>query len=144
MDNWNHVLWSDETKINLFGSDGVKHVWRQPGEKYKDKCVLPTVKHSGGSRDGYRLHFIDTDIDTAYQYRYLSILLSILFGAKRYDVKSCWKCQVILWLLNFSKCIKVLQSGAVNYFSCGVLLTLKERFTHKWKSSHHLLTFKLF
>ncbi len=26
MDYWNHVLWSDETKINLFGSDGVKHV----------------------------------------------------------------------------------------------------------------------
>ncbi len=24
MDYWNHVLWSDETKINLFGSDGVK------------------------------------------------------------------------------------------------------------------------
>ncbi len=30
MDYWNHVLWSDETKINLFGSDGVKRVWRQP------------------------------------------------------------------------------------------------------------------
>ncbi len=44
-----HVLWSDETKINLFGSDGVKRVWRQPGEEYKDKCVLPTVKHGGGS-----------------------------------------------------------------------------------------------
>ncbi len=26
MDYWNHVLWSDETKINLFGSDGVKRV----------------------------------------------------------------------------------------------------------------------
>ena len=49
MDYWNHLLWSDETKINLFGSDGFKHVWRQPGEEYKDKCVLPTVKHSGGS-----------------------------------------------------------------------------------------------
>ncbi len=49
MDSCNHVLWSDETKINLFGSDGVKCVWWQPGEKYKDKCVLPTVKHSGGS-----------------------------------------------------------------------------------------------
>ncbi|KAK3544418.1 hypothetical protein QTP86_011156 [Hemibagrus guttatus] len=49
MDYWNHVLWSDETKINLFGSDGVKRVWWQPGEEYKDKCVLPTVKHSGGS-----------------------------------------------------------------------------------------------
>ncbi len=49
MDYWNHVLWSDETKINLFGSDGVKRVWRQPGEEYKDKCVLPTVKHGGGN-----------------------------------------------------------------------------------------------
>ncbi len=49
MDYWNHVLWSDETKINLFGSDGVKHVSRQPGEEYKDKCVLPTVKHGGWS-----------------------------------------------------------------------------------------------
>ncbi len=49
MDYWNHVLRSDETKINLFGSDGVKQVWRQPGEEYKNKCVLPTVKHGGGS-----------------------------------------------------------------------------------------------
>ncbi len=48
MDYWNHVPWSDETKINVFGSDGVKHVWRQPGEEYKDQCVLPTVKHGGG------------------------------------------------------------------------------------------------
>ncbi len=46
---WNHILWSDETKITLFGSDGVKGVWQQPGEEYKDKCVLPTVKHGAGS-----------------------------------------------------------------------------------------------
>ncbi len=31
MDYWNHVMWSDETKINLFGSDGVKCMWQQPG-----------------------------------------------------------------------------------------------------------------
>ncbi len=31
------MLWFDETKINLFGSDGVKRVWRQPDEEYKDK-----------------------------------------------------------------------------------------------------------
>ncbi len=49
MGYWNQVLWSDETKINLFGSDSVNRVWRQPGEEYKDKCVLPTVKHGGGS-----------------------------------------------------------------------------------------------
>ncbi len=24
-------------------------MWRQPGEEYKDKSVLPTVKHGGGS-----------------------------------------------------------------------------------------------
>lgn len=40
MDYWNHVLQSDET--NLFGSDGVKRVWQQPGEEYIDKCVLPS------------------------------------------------------------------------------------------------------
>ena len=45
MDYWNHVLWSDEMKINLFDSDGFKYVWRRPGEDYKDKCV----KYSGGN-----------------------------------------------------------------------------------------------
>ncbi len=49
MDYLNHLLWSDEIKINLFGSDGVKCVWWQPGEEYKDKFVLPTVKHGGES-----------------------------------------------------------------------------------------------
>ncbi len=46
---WNHVLWSDETKIYLFSSDSVKRVWWLQGEEYKDNCVLPTVKHGGGS-----------------------------------------------------------------------------------------------
>ncbi len=49
IDYWNHVLWSEETKINLFGSDGVKRVWQQQGKEYKEKCVFPTVKHGGGS-----------------------------------------------------------------------------------------------
>ncbi len=49
MDYWNHVLWSDETNINVFDSDGIKRVWRKPAEEYNDKCVLPTVKHGGRS-----------------------------------------------------------------------------------------------
>ena len=49
MDYWNHVLWSDATKINLFGSNAFKHMWWRPGEEYKDKCVMPTVKHGGGN-----------------------------------------------------------------------------------------------
>ncbi len=49
MNYWNHVQWSDETQINLFGSDGVQHVWQRTGEEYQENCVLPTVKHGGGS-----------------------------------------------------------------------------------------------
>ncbi len=49
MNYWNHGLWSDESKVNLFDSDGVQHVWWRPGEEYQEKCALPTVKHGGGS-----------------------------------------------------------------------------------------------
>ncbi len=33
---WNHVLWSDESKLNLFDLDGVQEVWRCPGEEYQE------------------------------------------------------------------------------------------------------------
>ncbi len=56
MDYWNHVMWSDETNINVLGSDDVKCVWRQPREEYKDKCVLPTVKNGGLECYGLGLH----------------------------------------------------------------------------------------
>ncbi len=49
MNYWKHVLWSDESKVNLFDSEGVQQVWRRPGEEYQDNCALPTVKHGGGS-----------------------------------------------------------------------------------------------
>ena len=39
-------LWSDETKIELFGHQGKRHVWHQP---HHPKNTIPTVKHSGGS-----------------------------------------------------------------------------------------------
>ncbi len=43
-DYWDSILWSDETKINVFGTDGFKTVWRHKGEEYKEKCMVPTVK----------------------------------------------------------------------------------------------------
>ncbi len=49
MNYWNRVLWSDESKVNLFGSDGVQHVWWCPGEEYQENCALLTVNHGGGS-----------------------------------------------------------------------------------------------
>ncbi len=49
MNDWNHVLRSDGSKVNVFDSDGVQHVWSRPGEEYQENCVLPTVKHGGVS-----------------------------------------------------------------------------------------------
>ena len=42
------VLWSDESKFNLFGSDGKVMVWRSPKEEFDPRCTVPTVKHHGG------------------------------------------------------------------------------------------------
>ncbi len=50
MDYWNHVLWSDESKVNLFDSDSVQHVRWRPCEEYQENCAMPTVKHGGGSQ----------------------------------------------------------------------------------------------
>ncbi len=48
-DYWDSILWSDETKINVFGTDGFKTAWHRKGEEYKEKCMVPTVNHGGGS-----------------------------------------------------------------------------------------------
>jgi transposase len=46
---WAHVLWSDESKFNLFGSDGVQYVRRPTGQRMNYRYMLPTVKHGGGN-----------------------------------------------------------------------------------------------
>ncbi|CAF4553057.1 unnamed protein product [Rotaria socialis] len=43
------ILWSDESKFNLFGSNGRQIVWRQTNESMKRECLKPTVKCGGGS-----------------------------------------------------------------------------------------------
>ncbi|KAI5147969.1 hypothetical protein ENBRE01_0029 [Enteropsectra breve] len=48
-EDWERTIFSDETKINLFGSDGRTYVRRYDGERYDDKNLIPTVKHGGGS-----------------------------------------------------------------------------------------------
>jgi transposase len=49
MEDWRRVIWSDETKVNLFGSDGKSYCWRIPGAPTKDHHFQPTIKHGGGS-----------------------------------------------------------------------------------------------
>lgn len=48
-DFWNNVVWSDETKIELFGHNEAKRVWRKNGNAYSPKNTIPTVKYGGGS-----------------------------------------------------------------------------------------------
>ena len=47
--SWRRVLWSDESKINMFGSDGRQYTWRRPGEQQRDIHFRSTMKHGGGS-----------------------------------------------------------------------------------------------
>src|SRR5262249_51917150 len=43
------VIWSDEVKINIWGSDGVKYCLIRPGDPLAAHHMDLTVKHGGGS-----------------------------------------------------------------------------------------------
>ena len=45
---WRNILWSDESKIVLFGSSGRRmYVRRPPNSAYKPQYTIKTVKHGG-------------------------------------------------------------------------------------------------
>lgn len=46
--DWRKVLFSDESKFNLFGSDGIQYVRRRTGERLSENCIQRTVKHPAG------------------------------------------------------------------------------------------------
>lgn len=46
---WKDVIFADESKFNIFGSDGRVMVWRKPGTELNPKHLRATVKHGGGS-----------------------------------------------------------------------------------------------
>uniref|UniRef100_A0A669ERY6 Uncharacterized protein n=1 Tax=Oreochromis niloticus TaxID=8128 RepID=A0A669ERY6_ORENI len=46
---WENVVWTDETKIELFAKAHQLHVHRWKNEAYQEKNIAPTVKHGGGS-----------------------------------------------------------------------------------------------
>jgi transposase len=48
-DAWEKVIFSDESKFNLFGSDGRQYVWRRDGEALDPRYTKKTVKYGGGS-----------------------------------------------------------------------------------------------
>lgn len=44
--DWSRVIFSDESKFNLFGQEGKQNVRRRKNEKFDPQCILATVKHS--------------------------------------------------------------------------------------------------
>ncbi|CAM4639771.1 unnamed protein product [Leuciscus chuanchicus] len=48
-EEWEKVMWSDETKIELFGLNSTRCVWRKKKDEYNPKNTIPTVKHGGGN-----------------------------------------------------------------------------------------------
>ena len=48
LDRWKSVLWSDESKFEIFGSNHRVFVRHRVGEWMISACVVPTMKHGGG------------------------------------------------------------------------------------------------
>lgn len=49
MEFWKKVMWSDETKVELFGHNQQKYVWRKKNKEHEEKNTIATVKYGGGS-----------------------------------------------------------------------------------------------
>lgn len=48
VEDWNRVIFSDETKINRFNSDGSSWCWFSDSNQLEDRTVKVTFKHGGG------------------------------------------------------------------------------------------------
>ena len=46
---WRRVIWSDETNINVFSSDGKEYYWKKNRGDIMPHHIKPTVKHGGGN-----------------------------------------------------------------------------------------------
>ena len=46
---WKTVLWTDESKFELFNRKKRDRVWRKSAEEFQDRHIQGTVKHEGGN-----------------------------------------------------------------------------------------------
>lgn len=79
-EDWEKVLWSDETRISIFGNDGIRYVRRRAGEECLPECTTATMKHplsimlwSCMSRSGVgRIHIVEGTLNAE---RYIKDIL---------------------------------------------------------------------
>uniref|UniRef100_A0AAY5JXT7 Transposase Tc1-like domain-containing protein n=1 Tax=Esox lucius TaxID=8010 RepID=A0AAY5JXT7_ESOLU len=78
---WEKVMWSDETEIELFGLNSTRCVWRKKKDEYNLKNTIPTAKHGGGNiilwgwfsaKVTGRLHRIEGRMDGAMYHEILA------------------------------------------------------------------------
>lgn len=123
---WSKVIFTDESKINMFGSDGKTYVWRKPNEALNPKNLCASMKHGGGSVMVWgcmsaagpgQLHIIEGIMD---QNMYLEILKeNIKQSAEKLGIAEdfylyqdndpkhkAWRCR--MWLLH--NCPHVLET----------------------------------
>ena len=46
-DDFYDWIWTDESKTNMFGSDGIRHTWRKPNSPLSARDFTLTVKYGG-------------------------------------------------------------------------------------------------
>ncbi|GBL75713.1 Transposable element Tc1 transposase [Araneus ventricosus] len=123
---WESVIFVDESKFNIFGSNGRKTVRRKPNEELNPKNLLPTVQHGGrgimvwgcfAASGMGNLVFIENYMD---QYKYINILKENLkISAPKLGIQNTFKLyqdndpkhtalNVRLWLLY--NCPKVIRT----------------------------------
>ena len=49
VEDWKRIIWSDETKINMIGSDREEYMWKRKEEGLIAREVQGTIKFGGGS-----------------------------------------------------------------------------------------------
>ncbi|GFW03070.1 transposable element Tcb2 transposase [Trichonephila clavipes] len=49
MDFWERVIFSDESKFEIFTPPGIRKIWKKNKTALEPKNVLPTLKHGGGN-----------------------------------------------------------------------------------------------
>ncbi|GFS98922.1 transposable element Tc1 transposase [Trichonephila clavipes] len=59
---WKKVIFSDESKFNIFGTDGRRTVWRKQNTALDPKNLRPTVKHGGGSVMFWDFERLDSEL----------------------------------------------------------------------------------
>lgn len=94
---WKNVLFSDESKFEVFGKKTATKIWRSKNQEFQDKNIVSTVKHGGGSvmvwgcmaASGVgKLVFIDSTMNKT---GYLNILKdNLLASVDKLDLDRSW------------------------------------------------------